>query len=411
MSPNKSITIITGNYFPEDTAIGLYTTQFAKFLQNNGFDVTIITGFPYYPKWEISEEYKNKSNYYYEKIDGIGIFRYKIFVPKKVTLVGRIRLMLSFFWGSLKNYKKITKTDFVFCVVPFTIAILPAYLLAKRFNTKLWIHVQDFEFDLAFDSGVFKRNLISTFIKSFVFSFEKFLLKKGDIISSISNSMLYKTNLKVPTKETFFFPNWVSSKNINPKVYKHHKYLSKEKFSLLYSGNIGNKQDWNMLIDLLPLINKDLYEIIIVGQGAYEKELKMKCADYSFVKFYEPVAFNELNDLLCSANAHFLFQKTDVIDTVMPSKILGMMASSKPSIITGNNDSEVKSIFEKANCGFYFSENKAAEILNSIEAIMKNPELANELGNNGRKYVLETFCEETILSNTTNKIKELIIKN
>ena len=59
MSPNKSITIITGNYFPEDTAIGLYTTQFAKFLQNNGFDVTIITGFQYYPKWEISEEYKN----------------------------------------------------------------------------------------------------------------------------------------------------------------------------------------------------------------------------------------------------------------------------------------------------------------------------------------------------------------
>jgi hypothetical protein len=32
MSEKRHITIITANYYPEDTAIGLYTNQFSRFL-------------------------------------------------------------------------------------------------------------------------------------------------------------------------------------------------------------------------------------------------------------------------------------------------------------------------------------------------------------------------------------------
>ncbi|HIP33818.1 MAG TPA: colanic acid biosynthesis glycosyltransferase WcaI, partial [Bacteroidia bacterium] len=40
------ITIIGLNYYPEDTAIGLYTTQLAEYLSHNNFKVEVITGFP-----------------------------------------------------------------------------------------------------------------------------------------------------------------------------------------------------------------------------------------------------------------------------------------------------------------------------------------------------------------------------
>lgn len=408
MSPNKSITIITGNYFPEDTAIGLYTTQFAKYLQKKGYNVTIITGFPYYPKWEIFENYKNKSKYYYEKIDNIDIFRYKIYLPKKVTFIGRIKLMISFLYGAIKNYKRIENTDLVICIVPFTLSIIPSFFLAKKFKTKLWIHVQDFEFDLAFESGIFKNKAVSNILKFFIFNFEKKLLKKADVLSSISNNMLSKATLKAPLTEKFFFPNWVSSEKINPLYFKPHPYISNEKFSLLYSGNIGNKQDWETLINLLPLINDNTTEIVIVGQGAFENELKEKCKSYSFVKFFDPVPYNELNDLLCSADLHFLFQKTDVVDTVMPSKILGMMASGKPSIITGNKNSEVKLIFNQAKCGYYFSNNNIKDINKSINILIEQINLCKEFGKQGREYVISNFSEATILSNTSNKINELL---
>jgi colanic acid biosynthesis glycosyl transferase WcaI len=410
MGLQKSITIITGNYFPEDTAIGLYTTQFAQYLVKNNFKVSIITGFPYYPKWEIYEDYKDKNNYYYENINNIDVFRYKIFVPKKVTFFGRIKLMLSFLKGTLKNYKKINHSDLVICIIPFTLSIIPAYLLSKKFKTKLWVHVQDFEFDLAFESGIFNKKYIS-FLKFLIRKLEKYLLNRAFIISTISKNMLLNVVKKAPKKESYFFPNWISSNNINPDNFNQHKYIKKDKFSILYSGNIGNKQDWDCFIELCKLINDESIEITIVGQGAYINDLKNRCINYDFVRFYEPVPYNELNDLLCSANLHFLFQKTDVLDTVMPSKILGMMASNKPSLVTGNNLSEVKSIFEESNCGYYFSNNNVEEILEKIIYLKNNQEVTSKLGKNGRDYVLNNFSEEAILSNVKEKIDSLIISN
>ena len=73
-------------------------------------------------------------------------------------------MMLSLFYGTLRNISKIKNTDLVICIVPYTISILPAILLSKRKKAKLWIHVQDFEFDLAIDSGIVKNN--SLFMKA-----------------------------------------------------------------------------------------------------------------------------------------------------------------------------------------------------------------------------------------------------
>ena len=40
------------------------------------------------------------------------------------------------------------------------------------------------------------------------------------------------------------------------------------KISLLYSGNIGDKQDWNSFIEFCNDLDKNRYDVIIVGDGA-----------------------------------------------------------------------------------------------------------------------------------------------
>ena len=408
MSANKSITIITPNYYPEDTAIGYYTTDFANNLVSRGFEVQIITGFPYYPQWKIEASYQEHPSYYKEAIDNITIYRYKMYLPKKVTFIGRIIMMLSLLKGTFKNIQNIQKTDLVFCVVPFTLFIFPAFLLAKKTKTPLWIHVQDFEFDLAFETGI-SQNFISNFLKSFVLKLEKYLLNKGAIISSISYNMLKKIHQKTQKKDVFYFPNWVSSEKINPTLAKKHRFFNEKAFSMLYSGNIGQKQNWEAFIDLCHRIKKeDKIEIIIVGDGAYSDQLKAQTRIFEFVKFYEPVPFCELNDLLCSADLHFLFQKTEVVDTVMPSKILGMLASKKPSIVTGNKYSEVKTIFDNANCGCFLDQNNGAEIYDMLLRLKENSALRKNWGENGRKYVLEHFSETNVLSKTVDKINQVV---
>lgn len=410
MTKNKTITVITPFYYPEETAIGLYTTQFSRFLVNKGYNVKIITGFPNYPQWKIHEKYIDYPSFFSETNENIEIIRYKQYIPKTVTFKGRVLMMLSLFYGTLVNLRKIKHSDLVICIVPFTLSILPAWLLSKIRKAKLWVHIQDFEFDLALESGVIGgNNPISTIFKSSILGFERFLLNRATLVSSISHSMLSKIREKSKHDTPYFFPNWVSSEKINPEASKKHPLINSNKFTLLYSGNIGEKQNWDFLYALCQVIDpNENIEIVIVGDGGFKNTLIEKLKGFAFVNYYEPVPYDELNDLLCSADVHFLFQKTEVIDTLMPSKILGMMASKKPSIISGNKNSEVLNVINQSQGGLYFSENDIVPVYQTILDLKNNPTLREQMGLKARNYILEKFNAEKILADFEAKISELI---
>lgn len=404
------IIIITANYYPEDTAIGLYTTQFAEFLSHKNYDVTVITGFPYYPQWKIPQGYTNKPNSYTETVNTVKIIRHRQHVPGKVTLAGRIRMMLSFLKGIYINIRKVKHADLVICIIPFTFSALAANSMSGRLKAKLWIHIQDFEFDLAFQSGILNDNIIFKPVKSFITSLEKRMLQKADVVSSISYSMLKKIKQKAKVKNPVYFPNWISSQKINPEKYNQHSYICPDKFSVLYSGNIGEKQDWQLFKELCGCVNNPDIEIVVVGDGGYLDRLKQEVAMFSFVKFYPPVPYEDLSNLLCSADIHLLFQKQDVIDSVMPSKILGMMASARPSIITGSQKSEVAEIIAKSNGGHYFYNASVETIYSEIETMLKNRVLANEMGKSARQFITEEFSEDKILLSIEMLIRNTVLK-
>ena len=403
----KNITIVTANFHPEDTAIGLYTTQFAEYLAVDN-KVTVLTGFPYYPQWKIYSEYQQKENTVIEYHNSIKIIRSKQFVPEKVTLFKRLKMIFSFVWGTFNNKSKIKECDVVICLVPFTFSIFTAHKLAKQTKAKLWIHIQDFEFDLAFESGIFKKSsLISYITQKTVYTIEKFLLNKANVISSISNQMMQKISEKSKNKDIFYFPNWISKENINPEVATKHPYFSDNKFSLLYSGNIGEKQDWDLFLSVaIQLQNNSNIEIIIVGNGGYLNTLKERCKILNNVTFHELVPYDELNNLLCSASLHFLFQKNEVLDTLMPSKLLGMMASTRPCLVTGNPKSEVAKVLTP-DCGFYVSNPTTEIICEIIHRISQKEIDSHQIGVNARKKIIDQFSDTEVLARFKDKINEI----
>ncbi len=406
----KSITLIGINFYPEDTAIGLYSTQMAEYLKENGFDVSVITGFPYYPQWEIWGKYKDRPDYIEEEYKGRKIYRYKQFTPKNPSFKNRIKHILSFTLGSLKNLKKIKETDLIIAVVPFTSDVWLAHKLAKKTQSKVWVHVQDFEFDAAFEAGVISGGKIKNLISKFLFWYEKRLFNKADILSTISYSMLEKAKQKADT-EIFYFPNWIDEKFINPDNAKIHPYLKSDKFKILYSGNIGAKQDWEAYLKVLEHFkNRDDIQFIVVGDGAKKDWLVKKIKNFKNVKYYPPVSYEELPDLLCSADLHILFQKDKVVDTVMPSKLLGMMASAKPSLVTGNLKSEVAKVLKESKGGEFLESNDINKISNFIEKLNNNKNQIQIYGNNARQYVIKYFSKNKVLENLKNKIEEIINK-
>ena len=398
----KYITFISLNYAPEDSAIGLYSTQWVDFLRESGYEVTVVTAFPYYPKWEISKEYKQKKTFLKEDLNGTTVLRYKQYVPKNPSFLKRIIHLSDFTFGSFFNLFKIKESDLVISIVPFTTSVFLGYIQKKRFKVKLWTHIQDFEFDAALQTGVGNNK---NFIFSLLFKLEKWLFSKSDVASTISYSMLNRLSEKT-NAEQFFLPNWIDNEKINPENSKKHRYLDSEKIKILYSGNIGDKQDWDVFIQFCKDIDKKKYEIVVVGDGSKKEWVCNEILPFENVNYYPPVPFKELSDLLCSADVHILFQKPDVIDTVMPSKVLGMMASTKPSLIIGNDKSEVRSIFDVSKAGLYYSE-YTSDVVSGLKFITSDKEKAQKDGKEARNYVIENFSKEKILSNMLKKLKSL----
>lgn len=404
----NNITLVGINFYPEDSSTGLYSTQMAEYLAKKN-DLEVITGFPYYPEWEIREEYQNRPKYLTEKKENITIYRYKQYVPKEPTFKNRILHLLDFTLGSIPNVFKVKKSDLVICVVPFTSSIALGLLLAKLRGAKVWVHIQDFEFDAAVESGLAgeQKGLKAKVFKG-LFWLERKLLSKADIVSTISYGMISKLETKTNTPN-YFFPNWVDGDFIDPAKSQQHELMQSEKFKILYSGNIGAKQDWDFFIRIIEHYrNDENIEFIVVGAGAKKEWLVKQTEAFNNVKLYMPVEYATLSDLLCSAGLHILFQKNDVIDTVMPSKLLGMMASAKPSLVTGSLESEVAKVFDKSKGGYFYDSEDFDAVVAAIEELAADDIKAKEMGVDAREYIVEHFSASKVLANFEQKVQEVI---
>ena len=392
------ITFIGLNFAPEDSAIGLYSSEWVNQLESDGHNVTVVTGFPYYPQWSVFKQYKNKPRFLQEYIGGTKILRYRQYVPKAPTFFKRIVHIIDFTVGSLFNLFKIKKCDLVIAVVPFTTSAFLGWIQKKRFNSKFWIHIQDFELDAALQSK--KEPKVGPAF-SLMFRLESWLFRKPDIVSTISHSMI-DTLRKKSNSSSFYLPNWVNPDAINPATANFHRYINSSKIVLLYSGNIGEKQDWNSFVEFCNDINQNNYEIIIVGDGSKKNWLLERTVHLPNIKHYPPVPYSELSDLLCSVDIHLLFQKPDFLDLVMPSKVLGMMASAKPSLIIGHRESEINSVFKSNNIGLYF-DRYSKEVVIELDKISKQNSQMKEMGENARVYVIKNFSKNKILKQVQKK--------
>lgn len=401
------ITIISLNFYPEDTAIGLYSTQMANYLRVKGYNITVVSAFPYYPKWKIHDSYRKRSTFIKEDIGGIRIYRYKQYVPQNPSFFKRSLHMLDFSFGSFINAFKVKKSDLVICVVPFTFSIWAAKTISLRRNAPLWIHIQDFEFEAAMQTGLSSEKSPGLF-KKLLFFVERRMLKMAKYGSSISDSMMKKLKEKSGISG-YFLPNWIDENFVSPSNFSFHEFMDNEKFNILYSGNIGAKQDWDFFNKYVERLQEfDDIRIIVVGDGAMRKEVEKASNNFSNIVFYDPVPYSRLSDLLCSADLHILFQKSEVVDTVMPSKLLGMMASEVPSIVTGSLESEVAEVFKASRGGFFFDSNDLKSAIDATLKLRSERQLSDSIGIEARKFVVENYSKDKVLSKFEKHINAIL---
>lgn len=334
------------NYSPELTGIGKYTGEMARWLVKQGHEVRVVTAPPYYPDWKVWSSF---SHWTFTKVDeeGVMVFRSPLYVPRKPTAFKRLVHLCSFsFTSSFLMLAQVRwKPDLVMLIVPTLFCSPQAIGLAKLCGAKSIIHVQDFEVDALFGLGLASNGLL----RRFAYAMERLTLQGFDRVSSISSAMLRRAQAKgVSEEKQIFFPNWSETARFSD-IQRSEVLLSRlgvcsDKQVLLYSGNIGEKQGLETVIEAADrLRGRTNLVFLIVGEGAGKARLQELARSKSLenVIFAPLQPYEDLPALLASADCHLVIQKRGAADAVLPSKLTNILAAGGNALITADPDTSL----------------------------------------------------------------------
>lgn len=366
------------NYAPELTGIGKYTGEMAEWMALQGHKVSVITSMPYYPEWETHKNYKGKW-WHTEVINNVTVYRCPMYVPSKVTASKRIIHEFSFVLSSLVYWFKFfitQKTDIVITIAPpFHLGFISAFF-AKLKKAKLITHIQDLQVDAARDLGMIKNK---SFL-SLMFKAEKYLLDKSSAVSTISEGMIKKVYAKKISKEkTILFPNWVDATIIYPlkkdlSLKKSFGFADQDRI-ILYSGNLGEKQGLEILIEAAQHFSTQKHvKFLIVGSGGGKAKLESAVEKRQLQNVYfKPLQpYLQLSSLLATADIHLVLQKKSAADLVMPSKLTSILAAGGYALVTALPGTSLYDIVAQHQMGQLVKPESSEDLVKAIDFALSN---------------------------------------
>lgn len=386
------------NYAPELAGIGKYSGEMAEWLAGRGNDVRVVTAPPYYPQWCVSEGYSTW-RYRRESLKGVDVWRCPLWVPKRPSGVTRILHLAGFAVSSFPVMLAQTfwRPDVVVAVEPALFCAPGAVAAARLAGSRVWLHVQDFEVDAAFELGILRSRRVQGFVRAV----ERWLLRRFDRISTISGRMLTGLEEKgVTDGRRVFFPNWVDTDRIFPVAdrnsFRHELRIGPKEVVALYSGNMGQKQGLEILIEAARILAGRMpVRFVLCGRGAAYERLRREARGMPNVLWIPLQPEERLNELLNLADIHLLPQREDAADLVMPSKLTGIMASGRPVVATAREGTEIWSVVRGR--GVTVPPGDPRTFASAIAELAGDPERRARLGAEARRYAVDCLGKEKVL--------------
>jgi len=397
------------NYSPELTGIGKYSGEMAVWLIEQGHEVRVVTAPPYYPEWKVDAIYTNA--YAKEVVDGVSVYRCPLYVPAKPSGLKRIIHLASFALSSFPVMLRqvFWKPDVVMVIEPPLFCAPTAWFTARLSGAKCWLHVQDFEVDAAFDLGI----IPFSWMKRWVSTAESWLMRRFDVVSTISQSMmggLKRKGVSTPV----FFPNWADLSHMKydeqgRQAFRAELGVRDKECLCLYSGNIAVKQGLDIVLEAATRL-LDI-KFVICGSGANKKKLQARAHDMKLdnVQFLPLQPLDKLVGMLSATDIHLVIQKAGAADLVMPSKLTNILAVGGVALTTAETDSELGQLaVGDGACLYRCDPEDKVLFVGAITRLNLDQALRSKLGKSAKTYALEHIDKNQVLKVFESKLKEVI---
>ncbi|MBS8228123.1 WcaI family glycosyltransferase [Vannielia litorea] len=398
------------NYDPEIISTAVYSSGLCDYLANHGVQTKVVTAKPYYPQWRILEGWRGPFWKRRKAASGADVVHCPLYVPRKPTGAKRILHHASFaltaapvtLWRAL-----IWRPNVVFVVGPSLLAAPVGWLAARIGGAKAWLHIQDFEVEAAFATGLIKEESRTGRAAK---AFERWVLRRFDKVSSISRPMLDKLRHKqVPEERIYELRNWANLEKVTPiegvSPMKAELGIATP-YVALYSGNLANKQGLEVLPEMARyLAHRDDVTLLICGDGPMRENLTAMAEGLKSIHFLPLQPLEKLSELLGVADVHLLPQIAGAADLMLPSKLTNMLASGRPVLATAHHGTALGDEIEGAGVLTPPGDGKAAAA--ALEALLDDPTRRAELGKTARRRALERWDMDAILRNLHIEFEEL----
>ncbi len=179
------------------------------------------------------------------------------------------------------------KPDRIIGVVPTLFCTPGMRLLAKLSGARTVLHIQDYEVDAMLGLGLAGKGKGGK-VAQLATAFERSGLHNVDNVSTISRSMMNKAIEKgVAAENVIFFPNWseiarfqhVADADVD--ALRNQLGLPDNKKIILYSGNIGEKQGLENVIEAAARLRDEPLILPLSGRAAAKRGWKNGAAAWT----------------------------------------------------------------------------------------------------------------------------------
>jgi colanic acid biosynthesis glycosyl transferase WcaI len=395
----KNIFIVTQWFPPEHAPIGHMLKELAVSLTTDGWEVTVVTGFPNHPQGTIFEGYRKRA-FKQEFVSGIRVWRVYLYTAPNPSKLDRILSFLSFTLTSFLVILIKGKPQVLFAVFqPLTIAI-PLRLLAFVKKAKTVLNVQDIHPDAAVELGLIKNKLVISMLQRI----ERYGYKTSDSLTVISEG--FKSHCVArgaTTDKVAVIENWIDVDDVVPSdrinSFRSSMNFTSKDFVVLYAGTIGYVSGARIMVDVACALQIDpRIKILFVGGGPALEEIKnevgtLGLTNVVFAPFQDR---SRLVDVQATADVSIVSMLPGKGRTSVPSKLLGYMAAARPVVASVDIDSDTARLVEVAGCGKVVQPGQAKLLASAITGYLLNNASRISDGLRGRHYLISRYDKDSV---------------
>ena len=236
---------------------------------------------------------------------------------------------------------------------------------------------------------------------------EKLMYRSAKYIVAVGNG--YRDNIlsKVKVRNPIsVITNGVDLQSFQPMA-KSDEFLKthglKGKFVCAYVGTIGMAHGLDVTIRAAKILkseNRSDIVFCLVGDGARREELENLAREEGvddLVVFTGRLPKSEMATVLASSDCLLIhLKKTDLFETVIPSKIFEAMAMKRPLIMGVQGESA--DIVAQSQSGISMEPDNENDLLTAVKELADNPKYHEELCKNGRDFVAEHYSRDHLAS-------------